>query len=66
MQLKKIVLFLTIFYFFIFGQAHALESHVLENGLEIFIEENHIVPLATLRITFRAGAIVETKELNGL
>lgn len=66
MRLKKVVLFLTIFYLFIFGQAYALESHVLDNGLEVFIEENHIVPLATLRITFRAGAIVETEELNGL
>jgi len=44
----------------------ALESHVLENGLEVFLEENHIVPLVTIRITFRAGAIVETMDLNGL
>jgi len=44
----------------------ALESHVLPNGLEVFIEENHLVPLATIRITFRAGAIVETPGINGL
>jgi len=66
MRLKRVTLFLTIFYFFIFGQAYALESLVLDNGLEVFIEENHIVPLATIRISFRAGAIVETEELNGL
>lgn len=45
---------------------YGLESHVLENGLEVFLEEDHIVPLVTIRITFRAGAIVETAELNGL
>ncbi len=44
----------------------ALESHTFKNGLELFIEENHVVPLVTIRITFRAGAIVETEDLNGL
>ena len=40
MRLKRVTLFLAIFYFFIFGQAYALESLVLDNGLEVFIEEN--------------------------
>ena len=44
----------------------AFESHVLENGLEVFLEENHIVPLVKIRITFKAGAIVEKAETNGL
>ena len=46
--------------------AWSLTTHRLDNGLEIFIEENHRVPLATIRITFRAGAIVETPATNGL
>ncbi len=46
--------------------AAALESKKLANGLELFIEEDHVVPLVTIRITFRAGAIVETPDLNGL
>jgi zinc protease len=47
-------------------RAHALEAHVLPNGLEVFLVQNSQVPLVTIRITFRAGAIVETEELNGL
>ena len=27
----------------------AFESHKLANGLEVFIEENHIVPLVNIR-----------------
>jgi zinc protease len=46
--------------------AHALDAHVLPNGLEVFFVQNNQVPLATIMITFRAGAIVETEQLNGL
>jgi len=46
--------------------AHALDAHVLPNGLEVFLVQNKQVPLVTIRITFRAGAIVETEQLNGL
>ena len=44
----------------------ALEHRVLANGLEVFVEENHAVPLANIRVSFRAGATVETPELDGL
>ena len=49
-----------------FSELFALESQVLDNGLEVFLEENHLVPLVNIRITLRAGAIVETPDLNGL
>ncbi len=66
MRLKRYTFLILAFCLCVSAEGHALERHVLENGLEIFIEENHIVPLTTIRITFRAGAIVETEELNGL
>jgi len=66
MKLKNGFLFLIISGFLFCEQPLALERYVLDNGLEVFIEENHIVPLSTIRISFRAGAIVETEELNGL
>jgi len=44
----------------------AFESYRLDNGLEIFLQADHSVPLVDIRITFRAGAIVETAGLNGL
>jgi zinc protease len=38
----------------------------LENGLELFVYENHSVPLARIQITFRAGAIAQTEKTAGL
>lgn len=66
MQAKKILSMFIFIFFYWSPPLWALESHILENGLEVFLEENHIVPLVNIRITFRAGAIVETPELNGL
>jgi len=48
------------------ARAQDLLAHVLANGLEVFLVPNSQVPLVTIRITFRAGAIVETEQLNGL
>lgn len=38
----------------------------LENGLTVFISENHSVPLAYIEVAVRAGAITQTKENAGL
>lgn len=38
----------------------------LENGITVFISENHSVPLAYIEIAVRAGAITQTKENAGL
>lgn len=43
-----------------------LTHYVLDNGLEIFVIENHIVPLARIQITFRCGSIAQTPETAGL
>jgi zinc protease len=66
MRFKRYTFLLLAFCLFFITDISALERHVLDNGLEVFVEENHIVPLTTIRITFRAGAIVETEEINGL
>ncbi len=39
---------------------------VLPNGLELFVVENHTVPLATVEVAFRGGAIAQTPENAGL
>lgn len=44
------------------GVAH----RVLANGLEVFVVENHAVPLATVSVAFRGGAIAHTQETAGL
>lgn len=42
-------------------------SHfVLDNGLELFVYENHVVPLATVQITFRCGSVTQTPATAGL
>ena len=43
-----------------------LYHYTLKNGLELFVAENHIVPLATIEIVVRGGAIAHTRENAGL
>ncbi len=43
-----------------------LQKQTLANGMELFILENHIVPLARIQITFRCGAIAQGPLTAGL
>jgi len=43
-----------------------LSRKTLENGLEVFVFRNSNVPLATVQITFRCGAIAQTPDTAGL
>lgn len=43
-----------------------LYHYVLDNGMELFIMENHASPLAYIEIAIRAGGISQTKETTGL
>ena len=43
-----------------------LTHYVLDNGLELFVIENHNVPLATIQIAFRTGAISQDATNCGL
>ncbi|HOO02388.1 MAG TPA: pitrilysin family protein [Rectinema sp.] len=47
-------------------QAQAVRNATLENGLEVFVVENHVVPLVTVCIAFRGGAIAHSPETAGL
>ena len=51
-----------------FGQAADEDIHCYKmgNGLEVFIAENHVVPLVYIEIAVRAGAITQTPETAGL
>ena len=46
--------------------SQGFERRVLDNGLEVFVVENHVVPLARIQITFRCGAIAQAPETAGL
>lgn len=43
-----------------------LSSYKLNNGLELFVAENHAVPLVYIEIAVRAGGIAQTDETAGL
>lgn len=43
-----------------------LDHNILDNGMEIFILENHAVPLVTIQITFRCGSITQSDNTTGL
>ncbi len=43
-----------------------LYRYKLENGLELFVAEDHSVPLAYIEIAVRAGATTQTPETAGL
>lgn len=43
-----------------------LHRYRLDNGLELFVLENHTVPLTRVQITFRCGSITQKPETAGL
>jgi zinc protease len=47
-------------------QATGLKTFTLDNGLEVFVLENHTVPLARIEISFRTGGISQTPQTAGL
>ncbi len=44
----------------------AAVSKVLANGMEVIVAENHSVPLVTICVAFRCGALSHTPETAGL
>ena len=52
-----------------FGQAREVTGYRkvdLANGMELFILENHLVPLVRIEITFRCGSVAQTPDTAGL
>src|SRR6266566_2860050 len=43
-----------------------LANHILANGLEVIVLEDHSVPLITIEAAVRNGSFTEPPELNGL
>ncbi len=66
-------IFVSVAFFFCISVLHAEKTPVenlyqyrLENGLSLFVAENHSVPLAYVEIAVRAGAVVQTPQNAGL
>jgi zinc protease len=67
--LKPVICSFIIFIFFalfVSSSTDLIKRFVLDNGLELFVVENHTVPLAWVQITFRCGARTQTPETTGL
>ncbi|HVF55102.1 MAG TPA: pitrilysin family protein [Pyrinomonadaceae bacterium] len=47
-------------------QQAQLVNHILPNGLEIIVLEDHSVPLVTVELAVKNGSYTEPPELNGL
>jgi zinc protease len=47
-------------------EASGLKTFTMDNGLEVFVAENHTVPLARIQVTFRTGGISQTPRTAGL
>src|SRR5690606_20813464 len=43
-----------------------IQRHTTPNGLEVLVVENHALPLVTIEVAVRNGAMTEPPELNGL
>ncbi len=72
-NLKKaagLLLFLAVFLLNGFCQntssVENLTHYTLKNGLELYVAENHTVPLAYIEICFRTGGISQTEQNAGL
>ena len=46
--------------------AAPVQTATLANGLEVFVVENHAVPLVTVCVAFRGGAMAQSPETAGL
>lgn len=71
MKCKKILSVLFLLCFAYFGHAEQtpvpnLYQYKLDNGLMLFVAENHAVPLAYIEIAVKCGAYTQTPETAGL
>jgi len=48
------------------ASASPVQTATLANGLEVFVVENHAVPLVTVCVAFRGGALAQTPKTAGL
>jgi zinc protease len=61
-----VVLRLWLVWMMMVSTAFGFEQHTLKNGLELVSFHSDKVPLVTIVLTFKAGGMTETEELDGL
>ena len=63
MIFKKLFLFLFLFPTFIHAQVH---QSILDNGMKIFVKEDHRSPVVISQVWYRAGSIDEVNGKTGV
>ena len=67
MRYPLIILFLVLGLVpIILGQQYGIYSQQLENGLQVIVIENPVVPLVTIEMDVKNGAYTESPEYSGL
>ncbi len=69
MKKKILILISVLFSFFAFSEetpVKGLFQNELKNGLQVFVAENHTVPLVYIEIAVKCGAFTQEKSTSGL
>ena len=61
-----LILFCFVFSISIFGQKYGITKQTLDNGMDVIVIHNPVVPLVTIEFDVKNGAYTETPEYDGL
>ena len=61
-----LILFCFVFSISIFGQKYGITKQTLNNGMDVIVIDNPVVPLVTIEFDVKNGAFTEAPEYDGL
>jgi zinc protease len=61
-----LILFCFVFSISIFGQKYGITKETLDNGMDVIVIHNPVVPLVTIEFDVKNGAFTEAPEYDGL
>ncbi len=61
-----LILFCFVFSISIFGQKYGITKQTLDNGMDVIVIDNPVVPLVTIEFDVKNGAFTEAPEYDGL
>jgi zinc protease len=61
-----LILFYSVFSSLLFGQKYGITKQTLDNGMDVIVIHNPVVPLVTIEFDVKNGAFTEAPEYDGL
>jgi zinc protease len=61
-----LILFYSVFSSLLFGQKYGITKQTLDNGMDVIVIHNPVVPLVTIEFNIKNGAFTEAPEYDGL